>query len=66
MEVIIQKNSMAPQYESPGRNKLGREGVPHISAMAARSGDSWTGGRKPSSQWWEKAKGALHRVKYPS
>ena len=25
IEVIIQKSSMAPQYESPGRDKLGWE-----------------------------------------
>jgi hypothetical protein len=30
MEVIIQNNSMAPQYESRGRDTLGWEFFPHF------------------------------------
>jgi len=56
---------MASQYELPGCDKLGGEDPPCISTTGcgdvngatARSGDSWTGGTKPLSEWWEKAKG---------
>ena len=39
IEVIIQKRSMVPQYELPGRDKLGWECLPRISATGFGEAD---------------------------
>jgi len=65
MEGIIKKSSMAPQHESAGHEKLGEEGLLAFPSWPPDSATAGWAGGSPLSQWWEKAKRALHRVKYP-
>jgi hypothetical protein len=65
MDVIIKNVPWLRSMNRQGEKSLDGKTPPRIFAMAARSGDSWTGGMRFLSRWWEKAKGALHRVKYP-
>lgn len=44
IEVIIQKRSMVPQYELPGRDTLGWECLPGISATGFGEADVAIGG----------------------